>query len=138
VKYLADENFPFPALAALRNFGYDVSSIAEEYAGSSDEVVAGICDHEARVLLTFDKDFGEMVIARGLSAGSSVVLFRISPEPAALVEVLRSLIDSGVRVCFASWRGTRCACGRCLGRNRSVAISIRDSSGGVSASRHQH
>jgi predicted nuclease of predicted toxin-antitoxin system len=94
VKFLADENFPFPALYELRKRGYDLSSIAESHAGSSDEVVARICDREARILLTFDKDFGEMVFRRGLSVGSSVVLFRINPDPAVVIEVLRSLIES--------------------------------------------
>ncbi len=94
MKFLADENFPFPALSELRKRGYDLSSIAEDHAGSSDEEVAGICDREGRILLTFDKDFGELVFRRGLSAGSSVVLFRINPEPEALVEILRSLTDT--------------------------------------------
>jgi predicted nuclease of predicted toxin-antitoxin system len=96
VKFLADENFPFPALSAFRNRGYDVSSVAEARAGSSDEAVAEICDREARILLTFDKDFGEMIFRRGMSAGSSVVLFRINPDSAVLVDVLDSMINVGV------------------------------------------
>lgn len=94
--FLADENFPLPAVSALRDRGYDVSSIAESHAGSSDEAVAEFCDREARVLLTFDKDFGELIFRRGLAAGSSVVLFRIDPDPIALVEILRSLTGTGV------------------------------------------
>jgi predicted nuclease of predicted toxin-antitoxin system len=96
VRFLADENFPLPALLALRRDGWDISSIAEGHAGSTDETVAGICDREQRILLTFDKDFGELVFQRGLSTGSSVVLFRISPEPEALVKIMRSLLDDGV------------------------------------------
>ncbi len=42
MSFLADENFPFPALAALRERGHDVSSVADEHAGSSDEVVTEI------------------------------------------------------------------------------------------------
>lgn len=94
--FLADENFPLPALLTLRNGGYNVSSVAEDYPGSSDEAVAEICDRERRILLTFDKDFGEMVFHRGFSAGSSVVLFRIAPEPSVLVEIIQSLIGTGV------------------------------------------
>ena len=79
-------NFPFPALAALRDRGYKVSWIAEDHAGSPDELVAAICEREERILLTFDKDFGELVFRRGLSPGSSVVLFRIVPDPSLVVE----------------------------------------------------
>jgi hypothetical protein len=68
------------ALEALRKAGWDVFSIAEEYPGVSDEVVAALCAEEQRILLTFDKDFGEPIFRRGLPAGSGVVLFRITPE----------------------------------------------------------
>lgn len=96
MKFLADENFPLPALSALRNNGHEVSSVAEDHAGLSDEAVAEICEREGRILLTFDKDFGEMIFRRGLSAGSAVVLFRIIPETTILVESLRSLLDTGL------------------------------------------
>ncbi len=78
--FMADENFPRPALEALRNAGWEVFSVAEECAGISDEEVAALCSESHRVLLTFDKDFGELVFRRGLSAGSGVVLFRLIPE----------------------------------------------------------
>jgi len=77
---MADENFPRPALAALRNAGWVVFSVAEECPGISDEEVAAVCSESQQVLLTFDKDFGELVFHRGLSAGSGVVLFRFIPE----------------------------------------------------------
>ncbi len=96
MRFLADENFPFPALAVLRDRGYDVSWVAEGHAGSADEVVAAICDREERILLTFDKDFGDLVFRRGLSSGSSVVLLRIIPEPRVVVEVIHSLIERGI------------------------------------------
>ena len=71
--FVADENFPRPALEALRNAGWEVFSVAEECSGISDEEVAALCSESQRVLLTFDKDFGELVFRRGLSAGSGVV-----------------------------------------------------------------
>ncbi len=80
MNFLADENFPRPALEALRKAGWDVFSIAESCPGVSDDEVIGLCADQQRVLLTFDKDFGELVFRRGLSAASGVVLFRITPE----------------------------------------------------------
>ena len=41
MKFVADENFPRPALKALRDAGWDVFSVAEECPGISDEEVAG-------------------------------------------------------------------------------------------------
>ena len=80
MRILADENFPRPAIQALRNAGWDVFSIAEECPGIADEQVAALCAEQQRVLFTFDKDFGELIYRHGLPAGSGVVLFRIAPE----------------------------------------------------------
>jgi hypothetical protein len=95
MRFLADENFPRPALEVLGKAGWDIFSIAKECPGVSDEEVAALCTDQQRVLLTFDKDFGELVFRRGLSAGSGIVLFRITldfPEEAA--ELFLALVDS--------------------------------------------
>ncbi len=80
MKFLADENFPRPDLEALRKAGRDVFSIAESCPGISHDEVITVAGDQGRVLLTFDKDFGELVSQRGLPAVSGVVLFRITPE----------------------------------------------------------
>ena len=74
--FMADENFPRPALAALRNAGWEVFSVAEECPGISDEEVAALCSESQRVLLTFDKDFGELARASALPPTCGVILFR--------------------------------------------------------------
>ena len=95
MRFLADENFPRPAFVALRKAGWDVFSIAEECPGVPDEDVAALCADQRRILLTFDKDFGELVFHRGLPAGSGVVLFRITPDfPEDAAEVALALVQS--------------------------------------------
>ena len=50
---------------------------------------------EGRVLVTFDKDFGELVFRSGLSASSGVVLFRIAvPSPAYIARVAVAALES--------------------------------------------
>jgi predicted nuclease of predicted toxin-antitoxin system len=95
MRFLADENFPRPALEALRKAGWDVVSIAEECPGVPDEDVAALCAAQERILLTFDKDFGELVFHRGLPAGSGVVLFRITPDsPEDAADVALALVQA--------------------------------------------
>jgi predicted nuclease of predicted toxin-antitoxin system len=95
MKFLADENFPRPALEALRMAGWDVFSIAESCPGIADDEVIAVCAGQERVLLTFDKDFGELVFQRGLSAASGVVLFRITPEtPEDAAALALALVES--------------------------------------------
>jgi predicted nuclease of predicted toxin-antitoxin system len=79
MRFLADENFPRIAVDALRGAGHDVTWVRTDAPGASDEQVLALARVEQRVLLTFDKDFGELVLRRGLTASGGVVLFRIPP-----------------------------------------------------------
>jgi predicted nuclease of predicted toxin-antitoxin system len=76
--FLADENLDFPIINALRNEGYDVLSISELSPAINDNDVMKIANSENRILLTSDKDFGELVFRLKLIS-SGIVLFRI-PE----------------------------------------------------------
>jgi predicted nuclease of predicted toxin-antitoxin system len=83
---LANENFPGPAVAALRAAGHDVLWARTDLAGQSDEAILSRAQTEGRVVLTFDKDFGDLAFRWGLPAACGVILFRISmvsPEAVA-------------------------------------------------------
>ncbi len=95
MRFLADENFPRPALLALRRANWDVLSIAGQRPGIPDEEVAALCAEQERILLTFDKDFGELIFPRGLPSGSGVVPFRLLPESAdEAAEIALALVQS--------------------------------------------
>jgi predicted nuclease of predicted toxin-antitoxin system len=80
VRLLADENFPRTAVQVLREAGFDVLWIAETNAGAPDEEVLRLCVSTERILLTFDKDFGDLAYRTGFPAYCGVVLFRITPQ----------------------------------------------------------
>ncbi len=87
-RLLADQNVPGAVVAALRQQGHDVAWILEEAPGSPDPDVLERAQRDMRVVVTFDKDFGELAFRRGLAASVGVVLFRItltSSEQAARV-----------------------------------------------------
>jgi predicted nuclease of predicted toxin-antitoxin system len=60
---------------ALREAGHDVVAIAEVAKGATDDQVLEHALKEDRVLITEDRDFGELVYARGRSS-SGVILLR--------------------------------------------------------------
>lgn len=93
MKFLANENFPFPSINALRQKGYDVLSISESNFGISDLEVLNIAIKENRIILTFDKDYGEIIFKYKVEKKPSVIYFRskgLSPTEASfrLLEVL--------------------------------------------------
>ena len=65
----------------LRNLGYDVLVGVEVLAGTADQEVLDRCRGEGRILLTNDKDFGELVFRRGLGC-EGVLFLRLRDESA--------------------------------------------------------
>ncbi len=63
---LADENFPIPSVRELRAEGYDVYAVAESDSSITDEQVIEKAITEERIILTFDKDFGELIFKKAI------------------------------------------------------------------------
>ena len=79
----------------LRAAGYDVVSIAEQMAGADDQKVIDFAKSERRLLLTEDKDFGQLVFAAA-KENSGVILIRYpaSARSALTTAVLKFLADN--------------------------------------------
>jgi predicted nuclease of predicted toxin-antitoxin system len=98
MKLLANENIPRIVVHALRAAGHDVLWASVEMAGAADDAVLLRARAESRIIVTLDKDFGELAYRRGRSAAAGVVLLRFaltSPEFAAsrIVQVFRDYGD---------------------------------------------
>ncbi|MDR3605327.1 MAG: DUF5615 family PIN-like protein [Syntrophaceae bacterium] len=85
MKLLANENFPREAIEALRQDGHDVIWVRTEFPGVSDGEVLAYAEAENRIVVTFDKDFGELAFRSGLRISSGVILFRITPRSPGFV-----------------------------------------------------
>jgi predicted nuclease of predicted toxin-antitoxin system len=77
VRLLANENVLGGLVRALRDLGHDVAWIAEDAPGAPDLSVLARARAESRVLLTFDKDFGELACRSALPAECGVNLLRL-------------------------------------------------------------
>lgn len=85
--FLANENFPRPSTIILREKGFEVKSIQEEYSGIGDPEVIEIALALNLIILTFDSDYGELIFKYAKEDPPSVVFFRDkgnAPEFAAL------------------------------------------------------
>jgi predicted nuclease of predicted toxin-antitoxin system len=61
MKIVADENVDRLVIERLRSNGHEVLSIAREFASSPDTEVLSISNNQRALLITEDKDFGELV-----------------------------------------------------------------------------
>lgn len=92
--FLADESCDFVVVRALRAAGHDVKAVAEVALGATDDVVLELALRERRVLLTEDKDFGQLFFAATKS--SSGVIFIRYPVSARsiLPQVILDLVNT--------------------------------------------
>jgi predicted nuclease of predicted toxin-antitoxin system len=95
-RLLANENVPAVVVAAMRADGHDVAWMQEAGPGSPDVQVLALALAEGRVLLTFDKDFGELAFRQGLAATPGVILLRPRlRSPDYLVRFTRAVLGLG-------------------------------------------
>ncbi len=81
MKFLVDESVEFPVVTFLRSIGHDVVSVAEDFPSVRDTEVLAAARRTKRILLTNDKDFGELIFLHGL-AHRGVILLRLFIEDA--------------------------------------------------------
>jgi len=75
VRILADENLHAEIVQWLREAGHNVLWAAEELGGAGDSDLLALGHREKRIILTNDRDFGELVFRRG-SASVGVIFLR--------------------------------------------------------------
>lgn len=98
LRLLANENVPGEAVEALRAEGHDVSWARTHAPGRTDGAILAQGQAENRILITFDKGFGELAFRWGLPASSGVILLRLETQGAAqatalVLSALRSRSD---------------------------------------------
>lgn len=65
----------------------------EEFAGSSDEKILEISSQNKWVIITFDKDFGELIYKEKSDKPAGIILLRVIPKsPAYTLQVLKWLL----------------------------------------------
>jgi predicted nuclease of predicted toxin-antitoxin system len=98
VRFLANENFPAQSIRELRGEGYTVISVCEEMPGARDISILERACLENLIILTFDKDYGELIYRYRSFIPGGIVFFRSNPstpeEPFSILK--RMFSDEGI------------------------------------------
>ncbi len=85
MKVLADENLDAPVVRWLRERGHDVLWVAESDPGADDARVIDTARVQQRIVITFDRDFGDLVFRqRHRPPGLILLRVRTSSAPELL------------------------------------------------------
>jgi predicted nuclease of predicted toxin-antitoxin system len=93
MRFIIDECVGPSVVEWLRAQGHDVFSVFEQARGISDDVVIAKAYDEERILVTVDKDFGEMIYRRR-ARHRGIVLLRLDDERSTMkIVVLERLLN---------------------------------------------
>lgn len=81
IALLANEHFPAPAIRKLRAAGVDVVAVSEVMPSVSDKEVLEFARREQRWIVTFDRDYGDLIFREGLPPPPAILFFRQEPYP---------------------------------------------------------
>ena len=79
MKFLANENFPTSSIAKMREANFVVESVSETNMSVSDKVVLKHAVENNQIILTFDKDYGQLIYKEKLPSPVGVLFFRFNP-----------------------------------------------------------
>lgn len=93
MRFLLDEGLPFRLAAFLKDEGHDVAICGRDHPHALDDrEILAIAFAERRIVLTNDKDFGDLVF-RDRQPHAGVILFRLGYVPIGIrVEYLQRVL----------------------------------------------
>jgi predicted nuclease of predicted toxin-antitoxin system len=102
LKFLANENIPSASVAVLEAAGHDILHVAEACPGEADVGVLELAQRQARIVVTFDRDYGELVFRLRKPRPAGVVYLRFDTLwPTEPGEILASIVGSvSLEGCF--------------------------------------
>ncbi len=93
MKFIVDESTGTSVAEYLRNAGHDVLAVVESIPSAKDDDVLERAATESRILVTNDKDFGELVF-RSQRSHAGIILLRLKEDSAATrVSTIHSLLQ---------------------------------------------
>lgn len=80
MRFKVDENMPDEVAVLLREKGHDAVTVLDQrMGGKPDDVVAVVCRREKRVVVTLDKDFGD-IRAYPPHEYAGLIVFRVEDQ----------------------------------------------------------
>jgi len=93
MEFIVDESTGRAVVEYLRSVGHDVLAVAEAMPQADDRDILARAVSEGRILVTNDKDFGELVFRSG-QAHHGVVLLRLHDESSTnRVHVVKAVLE---------------------------------------------
>lgn len=92
MRLLIDESAGKKLASLLEQAGHDAVFSGEAGAGLRDEEVLSFAERENRILVTADKDFGELVFRMKMRASGVILLRMLTRDPQKRFDMIRDIL----------------------------------------------
>lgn len=93
MRFLADECLDGRLIAGLRRAGHDVAAARDVLTGAGDRSILEAARRDARVLVTEDKGFGDLVVRHGLSVPGLLLVRYVQSDVHSVLQRLLAVVD---------------------------------------------
>jgi len=93
MKFLADESIEKPVIDWLRGQDFDVRYVTEITPSINDEEVIRLANDEGRILITNDKDFGELVFRQSKIVLGVLLIRAINERASNKIRLVREVLE---------------------------------------------
>ena len=100
---IADECLNIVIIKTLKDNGWSVLSISEEYPGISDKEIIQLSIREQKIIITQDKGFGDLFFKEGLEP-HGVILIRAMPDDIpSIAKIILNFINNNYEDVLSSF-----------------------------------
>lgn len=93
MKFLVDANLGRRFTNLLKQAGYDAVLIKDILPKASDEDILSFAEREERIVVTNDKDFGELVFSSGKPVYGVILLRALATGAEKRFEMVKDILD---------------------------------------------
>jgi len=95
---LADENIPSETVKLPKRQGIDIISVTEFAYGLSDRKILELGKTKERIIVTFDKDFGQIIFKEKIKTKGVILLRFIPKSPQQISKRIQQLLSAKIKI----------------------------------------
>lgn len=93
MRFLVDESVGNKFANIMEDLGYDTLFVGEIMPEVDDASILFFAEREVRVLITADKDFGELIFKLGTPTAGVILLRTLKKDPQMRFDMIKGLLD---------------------------------------------
>ena len=97
-RFIADENIPKESVDLLKKQGLDIISITDFAFGLGDDEVLDLANRKGRIVITFDKDFGQLIFKKKRKTEGLMLLRFVPKSPQQTATVIQQVLATKIKI----------------------------------------